>query len=909
MGEVFLAEDPDLERLVAVKVLSPQAATDPEAQARFQREAKTLAALNHPGIVTIYEIGRDGDQQFISMELVSGKTLREELSRGQMPVARLLEVAIHVAEALAAAHAAGVLHRDIKPDNVMVCAGAIKVVDFGVARRLETQRADRGSGDLMAALAQTMPIGEAGADTVTADTNTIFGTPGYMAPEILCGDGSSAKSDVYSFGVLIYEAIAGELPFRGHSLMDLLGDIMDPKKRPPRLDASDGEPAVSPAMADLVDAMLARDPDRRPTMAEVRDNLGAIIAAADTTDLSTARDQRAVAAATIPMEGRPRRWWPLIAACAAMAAIAVFAIARMTSNTSSRASDDPARAAAEPPADSIRVALAPVAVSGIPHVAARSYAIADLVGAVLAQAPAFHVVGADALYFRKAASVDDPDARRAAARDCGAVYLMVTSITATAPRGPLSGTVAIIDVATGKVVAKPSAHAGDVGALVMALGKGVTRALAPSSRVKLVPVNRSIDSLAAYQEGMKAMFSASWSSAQKAFARATTVQPAFFEAWYHLALASAWNGSAPDITVRAAKKAAALATSARDKTLMTALLAYVARDFSRAATILAPLAATSEDCELLYLYAEALYHDGHYRAGLSAFDRVLRIAPAFGLAADHPLAAAIARRDANGARFYAGFSGRSDAWKSALAIARGDFDQVLMDDRPATRYVGLTLLGKLDRAGALLGKLPAGKWLAEPIARAAFAGHRAEAKAAFTRIFAPIKAAWGSHPETYLMAVGPLAETLIISDLGDCVAVLLDGTQKADPMFRTTVEVMRIHAAPLLSRPELLDFEPSTYLLRRQKQAIAAELSGDHVTAIHLWTRLLSDPGPTGDYLARFALARNLAALGRRDELHALCLDIARPAVYRSGMLPFVRRCLQWGGLERYPPRTAAVTP
>ena len=221
MGRVFLALDPTLDRSVALKVLHADASQH-DARSRFHHEAKTLAALSHPGIVMIFEIGEHAGQDYIAMEYLPGRSLRELLVRGELGAGRadLIEICAKVAVAVGAAHAAGILHRDIKPENVVVTDGGdVKVVDFGIARRLAVAEG-RKSGhrfatpveqrleDLVDVFAATMP-GANNDAVVSAGTQTVFGTPGYMAPEMLTGGESSPASDVYALGVMLYECLAG----------------------------------------------------------------------------------------------------------------------------------------------------------------------------------------------------------------------------------------------------------------------------------------------------------------------------------------------------------------------------------------------------------------------------------------------------------------------------------------------------------------------------------------------------------------------------------------------------------------------------------------------------------------------------------------------------------------------------
>src|SRR5262245_12307109 len=249
MGRVFLARDPSLERLVALKLLHAEA-SQRDLRARFHDEAKMLAALSHPGIVMIFEIGEHDGQDFIAMEYLAGRSLRELLQpehRAQR--VDLVAICAKVAVALGAAHTAGILHRDVKPENVVVMDGGdVKVVDFGISRRLNAAEPRRSHHrfetpieqrveELVEAFAITMPLTTPPRATViTAGTQTVFGTPGYMAPEVLVGGESSASSDVYSLGVMLYECVAGRPPYEGRSLVEVMARAIDGSEQPARLD-------------------------------------------------------------------------------------------------------------------------------------------------------------------------------------------------------------------------------------------------------------------------------------------------------------------------------------------------------------------------------------------------------------------------------------------------------------------------------------------------------------------------------------------------------------------------------------------------------------------------------------------------------------------------------------------------
>ena len=214
MGEVYRARDEQLGRKVALKLLPRQLTADETQVSRFKTEARAASALNHPNILTVYEIGSDGDRQFIATEFIEGITLRAWLSRAKISLHDALDVAIQVASGLAAAHEAGVVHRDIKPENIMLRPdGYVKVLDFGIAKLNEQQAAaDRCFTGKMA-IHQTQP-------------GLVLGTVRYMSPEQTRGDKADARSDIWNLGVVIYEMIAGIPPFQGETPSDCIAAIL-----------------------------------------------------------------------------------------------------------------------------------------------------------------------------------------------------------------------------------------------------------------------------------------------------------------------------------------------------------------------------------------------------------------------------------------------------------------------------------------------------------------------------------------------------------------------------------------------------------------------------------------------------------------------------------------------------------
>jgi len=248
MGEVYLAQDTKLDRKVALKILPAEVAAHPDRMRRFVQEAKTASALNHPGIITIYEIEQIDSVNLIATEFIDGDTLRESVKNGPLKLGEVLEVAIQTASALAAAHAAGIVHRDIKPENIMLRRdGIVKVLDFGLAKLAERLPADSVDTE-----AKTKGL-------VQTEPGVVMGTVAYMSPEQARGLAVDARTDIFSLGVAIYEMVTGKAPFGGATRSDLIVALLE--RDPPPL--ARFTPEAPAELERLVMKTLAKDRDER----------------------------------------------------------------------------------------------------------------------------------------------------------------------------------------------------------------------------------------------------------------------------------------------------------------------------------------------------------------------------------------------------------------------------------------------------------------------------------------------------------------------------------------------------------------------------------------------------------------------------------------------------------------------
>jgi serine/threonine protein kinase len=304
MGEVYRARDARLNRDVAIKILPTSFSSDPDRLQRFAQESRATAALNHPNILSIFDIGEDRGAPYVVSELLEGETLRDRLRNGPLTSRKAIDYAQQIARGLAAAHEKGIVHRDLKPENLFITNdGHAKILDFGLAKftRLEADLSD-----------------ESPTIQVATEAGTVLGTAGYMSPEQVRGKPADSRSDIFSFGAILYEMLSAKRAFPGESAADTMSAIL--KEDPP--DLAETNRNVSPALERIVRHCLEKNPaERFQSARDVAFNLEAL------TDISSSTRGGVRA---IPDEPSARRWLlPLLGGVLVLASWAgIYRLAR-----------------------------------------------------------------------------------------------------------------------------------------------------------------------------------------------------------------------------------------------------------------------------------------------------------------------------------------------------------------------------------------------------------------------------------------------------------------------------------------------------------------------------------------------------------------------------------------------------
>jgi tetratricopeptide (TPR) repeat protein len=851
MGEVFLARDPELDREVALKVLRIEAGEDPtEAIARLRDEARAVAALRHPNIVTIYEIGSDGDRAFIAMEYIDGPTLRSWIDDGAVETEKLLEIIAKVARALEAAHAAGVLHRDIKPDNVMLERGGVaKVVDFGIALRLDGKRAPAvpTTAARIDTIAATIPA----SSPAGATAHTIFGTPAYMAPEIIFGEPPLPTSDVYALGVTLFEALTGRLPYRADNVLDALTQAADPDIAPESLAVT--RPDLDPELVALVETMLEHSASSRPTAAEVAVALESMLA-------PTTR----VVATSRPAPRSPSRapWIIAAAACAAALAIAAVWMSRDTADHSAVGS---AKTRPIP-----GIAVAPVA--GDYADQGHSQLKASSAGRVLAAT--LRTAGLDV---SEPNGSGDPAER---AREAGAALLVTTRLSSVEPT--VRGRYALIDLASGEEVAGGELATEDIAAAFSDIARGVI------AHLGLEPSDWSeTNGRVNFELGLSAYEEQNWPQARLYLEQAVEAQPEFPAAWFYLAWARGWQGAPAHSSVEAARQAAATATTSLERGLGEAMERFLQRRYREAAAVIEPLLEkTPNDRDLLYTYAEALFHDGQIEAALAAFERCFKIAPRFRPAVLHLLEVAVARKSPSDVRRWRIAQGKPYA--GIQAYLTGD-DELAAREGMKPEQLAL-VNGNFGATDKRQASGDTGEALAYLMGRAAMLGTRAAARARFKSRWPEIAKAAEKPRGAFDLPI--LGRALVFGGYAEEVAVVRRWWREHEaPVNLSAGEELAVFAAPLTG-DDLPDRAGLNTRLQRVVDAIALERAGEVERAAALFEELAAHPRGNGtDYTIWHAWARTLKASGQIATLREQCASWRRPGYFEVSIVALWAYC------------------
>jgi tetratricopeptide (TPR) repeat protein/TolB-like protein len=623
MGEVYRARDTKLNRDVALKVLPADLAADAERRMRFEREAQAVAALNHPNIVTIHSVEQADETHFITMELVEGKTLTRLIPQGGIPLDRIFDIAVPLADALAAAHGKGITHRDLKPDNVMVTdEGRVKVLDFGLAKLAD-------SADAM---------GEGATATVTAE-GKILGTVAYMSPEQAAGRPIDVRSDVFSLGVLLYEMAGGSRPFEGDTRISTITSIL----RDAPLPLTDVRHDLPRHLSRIVNRCLAKEPDRRYQSAlDVRNELDELRREVASGEIEMSSTPSGITSAPdVPPSTTQRRVGPIVGILA-IVALAVLGAIWLFSRESPAPVDTPGAGDR----------TGPVAVLGFENLGDPSDAeqfsrmLVGLITTGLADSGGIEVVSsAKVLTSLKEAGATgggfDPTLAAEAARGAGAGTMVVGQVMQSDER--LLLTAELVDVASGNTLGSMRAEGRGKSDLFAMAGEIATEVYGKlgGDRVEeglAIDLAQSLtDSPEAYRfyvAGELALHERRFEEAIEQLTQAIRSDPTFALAYYDLATAQLWYGDRGG-ALRNLHNGLQYSDRLppRWRTTYQAVIDYEAGNVDNAYAALEKLIAESPEMPDPYNYlGEILTHYSKYQDLLRAkelFARALELDPTF----------------------------------------------------------------------------------------------------------------------------------------------------------------------------------------------------------------------------------------------------------------------------------------
>jgi serine/threonine protein kinase/tetratricopeptide (TPR) repeat protein len=874
MGQVWLARDTGLDRLVALKLMHAGVEAQQLQRKRFLQEARTLATLNHSGIVTVFEVGTSPDGDFIAMEFIDGGSLRERSKH--VGTRELLAAVTEVAIALGEAHRVGVLHRDIKPDNIMLSQKrSAKLVDFGIARFENRSAVVSGYGDTIreqAASASDREAATQGQSSGLTGTHEILATPAYAPPEVLCNGKVSDKSDVYSLGVTIYELFAKRLPYEG-PLHEMMSNIVDPRVRPVKLRR---RASVPKELSKLVDRMIAQSPSDRPSIAEVVEAL------------------QSLQEKPVPQPGTRVR--PALAAVALVPVLGAALWSLWSAQATTVVTEtETVPVVVEQPSKSFEgpvIAIAPFALWAPEQSKQRtaSLSLPHLLGQHLYGAEDFRVLSVEALYRHQSElAPGDPHWQRAA-REQGATHLLSASVREVEGSVRVQGKVIDLDEEDEASAFELELPSDALAPLLSALSKIVIDTLQVAPQPARSLSQGDLASLEAYEVALEHLFAGKWSGAAGHLERLVVDYPDSFDVWYQLVVARSAAAMPPGRTVQAARRALELADGQDRRVLLRSILAQLSGDMPRGISLLESLPEHSrKDAVVMYHYADALYHDGRHEEGVKHFAELLRVAPRFGGAAWHPYQQALVARDEAQARSYLAviYPRGSRSQERQLMFALGHYQDVLHSKGRMDQIQGHLALGQLEEANQIVEELP-GKGasaLVMALASAVAEGPTERSHELFETYWRKLEAGDDDAINEYTLL--QLGEVLLAGGMNEAAERLLQHW----PLHGAGVaseprDLLRIHAAATTGRSEWTRVAYRSTRLDQKAKAVRAELAGKHSEAVALWQASLRQPHHYYDYLDRIALRRNLKALHQNEEVASVCSQLEKPAVFRPAMWP-----------------------
>jgi tetratricopeptide (TPR) repeat protein/predicted Ser/Thr protein kinase len=734
MGEVYLVEDSRLQRRAALKLINASLTHDETRRQRFVQEARLAASIDHPHIAAIYDVGEFDGRVFIVMEYVEGRSLREVLQSGPLPLRQALDRAIEAGDAIAKVHERGVIHRDLKPENLLIARdGYAKVIDFGLAK-LADPLARSG-------LADAATVAD---DHVRTADGVVMGTIGYMSPEQVRGDALDARSDIFSFGAVLYEMVTGTAPFRKKSAAETIGAILADTPAPPHVDGV----AAGTELHRIVRKCLAKEADSRyqgmrDLVVDLREFRNTLASSG-----STPRPEPPVPAAT--------RRWPPPRALGVAALLLALIVAGLAWHRNRPGPAEGAGSAAAPAR--LAVAIVPFEVmGGHPDLAWLGKGLPSMLITGLAQTPEIEVIGterlSDAARQVGAANLDAVDRSQLSdlARRTGARFVLSGTIVQAG--GDLRIDARVEDLTTGAVRLAESVRGVDALTLADDLAGRVRRGLdvrVAASAVRPVAEvsTSSVEAYRAYLAGLEAEYNYRFADARRLFQEAIALDPGFGLAYFHLSTVADFQGRIRERGEWLQQAAGHLdRMPERDAVLVRAEVARAAGRIEDAERLLEDLvgrypetevawlklgfwAFASNPAETLALFERAtaaLPHspvmlnllgysqvlNGRYEEGLRSFEGYVKLRPSEGnafdslaegqLVAGH-LSDALSTFDA---AFERGYGGGASGRALVEAIL-GRYDEALADPSRVggtLRALLLSRLGRYDEAGRLLASV------------------------------------------------------------------------------------------------------------------------------------------------------------------------------------------------------------